>query len=194
MCKQIYHRLVARNVFQSDEEILEAIRTGVQRDAALKWVYQECKPLIKSLERKFDCSAEDCADVLQEAVWSLYDKVVRGKLTLTAQLTTYMYRVCQNQLMTLKRGSRNMPLVELEDGDGLLEEESTEEELSALEQQLERLLNELGERCRAIIVDFYAGGNSLKELATKYQYSNEKTVTSQKHKCMTQLRRKFQVA
>ena len=181
-------------MFQSDEEILEAIRTGVQRDAALKWVYQECKPLIKSLERKFDCSAEDCADVLQEAVWSLYDKVVRGKLTLTAQLTTYMYRVCQNQLMTLKRGNRNMPLVELEDGDGLLEEESTEEELSALEQQLERLLNELGERCRAIIVDFYAGGNSLKELAMKYQYSNEKTVTSQKHKCMTQLRRKFQVA
>lgn len=181
-------------MFQSDEEVLEAIRTGARREAALEWVYKECKPRVKSLEWKFQCSPEDCADVLQEAVWLLYDKVVRGKLVLTAKLTTYVYRVCQNQLMTLKRDGRNMPLVELGDDDALMEEEGTEEELSVLEQQLDRLLNELGERCRAIIVDFYAGGNSLKTLAAKYQYSSVETVTSQKHKCMTQLRRKFQVA
>ncbi|GAB3840659.1 hypothetical protein GCM10028821_45850 [Hymenobacter jeollabukensis] len=181
-------------MFQSDEEIIKAIRTGDRREAALEWVYQECKPQVKSLEWKFQCSPEDCADALQEAVWSLYDKVVRGRLVLTAKLTTYMYRVCQNQLMTLKRGSRNMPLVELGEEDGLVEEESTEEELSVLEQQLDRLLNELGERCRAIIVEFYAGGTSLKTLAAKYQYSSVETVSSQKHKCMTQLRRKFQGA
>lgn len=181
-------------MFQTDQEVLEAIRSGKQREAALTWVYQQGRAQLRSMEHEFNCSAEDCEDAFQEAVLSLYNKAVAGQFTLTAKLTTYVYQVCKNQLMYRQRSRRTMPMVEFADADDFVEEESLEDELSEQEGRLVPILDQLGERCRAIIMEFYAGGNSLKELAVKYQYRNVETVTSQKHRCMTQLRQKFQVA
>jgi RNA polymerase sigma factor (sigma-70 family) len=178
----------------SDQEVIDAIRSSSRRDEALKWVYQQCTSMVRDLGRQLSCSPEECADVLQEAVVSLYTKAINGTLTLTGKLTTYVYKVCQNMFRRLRRDGQRLPTTDIDDLDIESEENDSQEVVTAQEQQLAQFLSELGERCRDLLVEFYANGLAMKELALKYNYSNAETVTSQKYKCFMQLKRKFQVA
>lgn len=178
----------------SDHEVIDAIRSSNRRDEALRWVYQQCTTMVKSLGHQLSCSPEECADVLQEAVLSLYTKAINGTLTLTGKLTSYVYKVCQNMFRRLKRDGQRLPMTDIDDLDIELEENDSEEVVTDQELRLTQFLSELGERCRDLIVEFYANGMAMKELALKYNYSNAETVTSQKYKCFMQLKRKFQVA
>jgi RNA polymerase sigma factor (sigma-70 family) len=179
----------------SDQEVIDAIRSSNRQEEALRWVYQQCTSMVKGLGRQLGCSPEVCADVLQEAILLLYTKAVNGTLTLTAKLTTYVYEVSRRMFLHGMRDGKRLPTVEIEDLDiGGVEEEDLSEVALAQEQRLAQFLNELGDRCRDLIVDFYFNSLAMKDLAMKYNYSNAETVTSQKYKCFMQLKRKFQVA
>lgn len=179
----------------SDQEVIDAIRSSNGQEGALRWVYQQCTSMVKGLGRQLGCSPEVCADVLQEAIFLLYTKAVNGTLTLTAKLTTYVYEVSRRMFLHGMRDGKRLPTVEIEDLDIVGEEEEDLSEVAlAQEQRLAQFLNELGDRCRDLIIDFYFNSLAMKDLALKYNYSNAETVTSQKYKCFMQLKRKFQVA
>jgi DNA-directed RNA polymerase specialized sigma24 family protein len=48
----------------------------------------------------------------------------------------------------------------------------------------EKVLNELGERCRELLLFFYTGGMKLKDIAVKMGYNSENTAKNQKYKCL----------
>jgi DNA-directed RNA polymerase specialized sigma24 family protein len=57
--------------------------------------------------------------------------------------------------------------------------------------QAEKVLNELGERCRELLLLFYNGGIRLKDIARKMGYSSEATAKNQKYKCLEAARLKL---
>jgi RNA polymerase sigma factor (sigma-70 family) len=60
--------------------------------------------------------------------------------------------------------------------------EAVEEEQRA--KLAEKVLDQLGERCRELLVLFYNKGLKLKDIASRMGYSSENTAKNQKYKCL----------
>ena len=168
--------------------------SDTQREQALSWVYQECGSRIRHLGWKHGYAQEDCDDILQEAIIVFWTQVAAGTFTLSGKISTYIYGVCDKMFLRKSRERKKAQFVDVTDLEDLMEEGGSDELALSREHHLEGFLSELGESCQSILVDFYTYGCSLRELALKYKYSNEGTVTSQKYKCVMQLRRKFQAS
>ena len=181
-------------MFISDQAALHAISSDTQRDQALSWVYQECGSSIRQLGREYGFAQEDCDDVLQEAVVVFWTQVTAGTFILTAKISNYIYGICNNLFLRKSRDRKKARFVDVPDLEDIMDDDGTDELTLFREHLLEGFLSEIGERCQSILVDFYTYGRSLRELALKYNYSNEVTVTSQKYRCVMQLRRKFQAS
>lgn len=132
-------------------------------------------------------------DVLQEAIITFWQKVISTEFVLTAKISTYIYQICQNKFNSKNRDGKKAVLIDINSIEDTFGEDSTnsEESYTSNSVKLAIFLNELGERCRNLIKDYYAG-TSMKVLATKYDYSNPESATAQKHKCLKQLRKKFE--
>jgi RNA polymerase sigma factor (sigma-70 family) len=185
--------LISSGVVQSDLEKIEAIRNNTdQKDYAFMLIYKECRPMIRQLGGKFKLREDDCEDVLQEAILLFWEKIHTNKLELTGKISTYIFGVCRNKFMNINRDGKKIKILEAEDLASLPDlNDGPDENLYAQNhEKLAKFLNELGERCKEIISQFYLG-TSMETLAVKYNYSTSATVTNMKYKCMQQLKRKF---
>src|SRR5579872_5820157 len=75
-----------------DQAIIEMIRTD-RSDKALDALYK-CLPPIRKHIRNNGGNRQDAEDIFQEALIILCRKVRETDFVLTAQLSTYLFRVC----------------------------------------------------------------------------------------------------
>jgi RNA polymerase sigma factor (sigma-70 family) len=73
---------------------------------------------------------------------------------------------------------------------------SEQEFLSEIEHEnqfklAEKVITELGERCREILILFYFRSLSLKTIASKMGYNSEATAKNQKYKCLESAKNKL---
>ena len=55
----------------------------------------------------------------------------------------------------------------------------------------EKVLTELGDKCRELLVLFYSGTMKLKDIAAKMGYTSENSAKNQKYKCLEGAKRKL---
>ncbi|HEX9510674.1 MAG TPA: sigma-70 family RNA polymerase sigma factor [Puia sp.] len=168
----------------NDPKIIELIRTD-RNDSALNALYRHF-PLMQKMIRSKGGTPDDAEDIFQEALIILVRKVRQDNFQLTAQLSTYLFSVCRFLWKDeLKKRRQPIPL-DLDTGlSGPAEEElsaAVEEENRA--RLAEKVLHELKERCRELLVLFYEGRLKLKDIAARMGYSSENTAKNQKYKCL----------
>jgi RNA polymerase sigma factor (sigma-70 family) len=167
-----------------DQKIIELIRSG-RNDQALLALYKNF-PAVKKLIRLNGGNAADAEDIFQEALIILCRKVKDTSFILTAQLSTYLFSVCRflwkdelkkrkNHLAPDNNNELN-DLPETEFKDWIKEE--------ARIKLAEKVITELGDRCRELLLLFYNGQLKLKDIAAKMGYSSENTAKNQKYKCL----------
>ena len=157
------------------------------REKSLEKIYAKAYPMVLYYVKKHQGTPDDAQDLLQDAIIIMYEKVVHGQLTLTASVTTYIMSICKNlwKQELEKRHRRNQKLME---GANLaLEEMETKTELPKL--QLLHFVQQLGEKCRDILVAFYYFNRSMAAIAEEHDYRNVHTATVQKFKCLERLRK-----
>ena len=167
-----------------DQKIIELIRLN-KNDQALLALYKNF-PAVKKLIRLNGGNAADAEDIFQEALIILCRKVKDTSFVLSAQLSTYLFSVCRflwkdelkkrknHQVHDHDAGMNDLPETKLKDW---IEEE-------ARIKLAEKVINELGDRCREVLLLFYNGGLKLKDIAAKMGYSSENTAKNQKYKCL----------
>lgn len=171
-----------------DEAIISLITTG-KADKALIFLYKQL-PVIRKLITANGGTKEDAEDVFQEALIILCRKVREGNFVLTAKLSTYLFSVCRflwkdeqrRRKITYTDDDTDIPW---EDEIPLLLEREQKARLA------ERALQELGSRCKELLLLFYQGSMKLKDIALRMGYSSENTVKNQKYKCMEGARNKL---
>jgi RNA polymerase sigma factor (sigma-70 family) len=167
-----------------DQKIIELIRTD-NTDKALSALYKHF-PMIRKMIRSNGGNAEDAEDIFQDALIILCRKIKDTRFELTALLSTYLFSVCRylwkdelkkRKHYTLQGFAIGLNASEENELDKIVEEE-TRSKLA------EKVLNELGDRCRELLLLFYNAGLKLKDIATRMGYSSESSAKNQKYKCL----------
>lgn len=152
----------------------------------LERVYVKVYPMALHYVKTNGGSADDAKDIFQEAMLVFYEKVVHDQLILTASMSTYLMAICKNLWrQELEKRTRKIPLTDKQ-VDGFWEETDTE---TLPSMQLTDFVSELGEKCKDILVSFYYFGQRLEQIAARHHYSNIRTATVQKFKCLERLRK-----
>lgn len=180
----------ASKVQYSDEAFLEGLRNG--NNEVLKNLYKKYFQLVLKFVVNNNGTQEAAQDIYQECIIVLYENAQDPGFELRCQLQTYIYSVARrlwlkqlkkSGMVYLMKEEEEMDLADV--SDDLHKHLQREEELM----KLNHSLSQLGEPCKSLIRGYYAGKQSMEELAEKFGYTNADTAKNQKYKCLQRLKR-----
>ncbi len=173
-----------------DTELVANLRAGKSMDEAIKAIYRNHFESLCWYIMNNSGSRQDAEDVFQEVVLSFIDLVQRDKFRGESTVKTFLFSLNRyTWLNELKRRGRAQAREEkYERG-----QERTEMDASHYiadregKAELTRLVGELGETCRKILLLFYYENLSMREILETLHYENEQVVRNKKYKCLKQL-------
>ena len=175
----------------TDSELIDLIRADNlrQRDQAFAYFYTRYFSMIENLIMKNNGSPEDVKDIFQDGLLVLFHQVVSRRFLGQSKIKTYFYSICRN--LWLKRLSKKRPKVEFDQVGEL--SDPAPDTVSLLigterEQRVEKMLEQLGPQCNAILKLFYYDRLSMKEIKEELQLASEQVAKNKKLKCTKRLR------
>jgi RNA polymerase sigma-70 factor (ECF subfamily) len=168
--------------------IIEELRLNGHR--ALEVVYHDHRDeFVQWASHHYRCSNDEAREIFQQTVIVLFENVMTGKLkSLTSSLKTYLFSIGKNKIMELKR--YNDKFVQREEIDIRKDDEPVYDEYLLM--AAKESVQQMGQPCRGLLIDFYYNGKTMTQLALEYGYKNEDTAKSQKYRCLQVLRKIFQ--
>lgn len=166
---------------------------------ATEQVYREnYKPVLAWVQARGG-SADDGADVFQEAMVILFQKAQQEEFRLTCKIGTYLVAVAKYIWYKKLQQQQRQPDFLLPDAgeDGSGPDHAYEDDLKVQEEreahfdQLGIAMEELGEPCRSLLRSFYHENRSMQEIAVLFGYTNPDNAKTQKYKCLTRLKKLF---
>lgn len=133
---------------------------------------------------------EDGADIFQEAVLVLIDKVKTGQFRGDSSIKTFLSAIARNLWLheLRSRGRRNNREVIYMAGEEKAEEPVTSFFEQSSSKTLGAVLSQIGQVCSKILTGFYYEDKSMKELLSEFNYENEQVLRNRKSKCMKKLK------
>lgn len=173
-----------------DSELVANLRAGTRMEETIKAIYRDHFESLAWYTMNNSGSRQDAEDVFQEVVVAFIDLVKKNKFRGESTVKTFLYSLNRHTwLNELKRRGRALAReekyekgqerVELDTGHIITDREEKAEVM--------RLVEELGETCRKILVMFYYENMSMKEILENMHYENEQVVRNKKYKCLKQL-------
>ncbi|MEM9920504.1 MAG: sigma-70 family RNA polymerase sigma factor [Bacteroidota bacterium] len=176
----------------TDEQIIEGLLSADVRevDKAFTALYQQHYSLIESFISRNSGTADDAADLFQDALIVFYNRIREGRLVLNCTTRTYLYSVCKN-LWLKKLRSRKKQIIFSED---ISEIQLAAEETDILadtdeDRKIGKLFSQLGADCQRILTFFYFDRLRMKEIAAKMGFANEQVAKNKKSICLSRLRK-----
>ena len=184
----------------SEKELVRLLRAKDDRGFRQLMQYY---PMCKQMMRKLGVDENSCEDIFQESLMVLYEKLQKKDFQLTAKVSTYLYKVCQNIAKAYRWKKSKMEVVNPssvpddrgEEGyfqraivQGLSEE--FEDELPNSE-ELYQAIVALDSPCKDILSMFYYHKARIKEIMLELGYPNENATRQAKYQCIIRLKTKF---
>lgn len=173
-----------------------------------RFLSEERSKVYAYLHKSFNMEDADLDDIYQESSVALYLNIKEGKLTtLTCSLSTYFLRVCINQtLKFFSQKKRTVPLFDeatvttkqefLADKiDALYNwstEDASQQEQAYSERIVQAVIEALPETCRQIFEGYYWNNFDNNTIADVYGFANANSVKTQKYKCVSKFKQKYQ--
>lgn len=168
----------------SPEDVHILTNLKQQGSAALEEVYVRYRvEFIQWMCGRLGCEGELAKDIYQQTILTFYENVQSGKLsTLTSQVKTYLFSIGRNKYYEAVREKARQAKAKNWD-------EPAETFPESLLQQVENYLQQLGEPCRSLLMQFYFHKRSMEQLTELFAYKNIDTAKNQKYKCLERLRK-----
>ena len=173
-----------------DSELVVNLRFGKRVDETVKAIYRSHFDSLSWFVINNSGSRQDAEDIFQEVVVSFIDLVQKGKFRGESTVKTFLFSLNRYiWLNELKRRGRALVREEKYERGQEKAELDTSHFIADREGKAEvtKLVGELGETCRKILLLFYYENLSMKEILEVTEYENEQVVRNKKYKCLKQL-------
>ncbi|TGE21353.1 sigma-70 family RNA polymerase sigma factor [Hymenobacter aquaticus] len=158
------------------------------REPTLTRLYQRAFPLVRRYVQQHGGAAPDAKDVFQDALVIFYEKATTPDFVLSSSVSTYLLGISRNLWRRELSRRGRLPLTEFTDEHAahLAEPEAPAEPptLPVLD-----YVEQLGERCKSILLAFYYFQQPLEQIADAHHYQSVRSATVQKFKCLERLRK-----
>lgn len=173
-----------------DHELVDNLKDGKRMDETIKAIYRSHFDGLSWYIMNNSGSRQDAEDVFQEVVVNFIDLVQKNKFRGESSVKTFLFSLNRHTwLNELKRRGRALAREEkFEKGQERIGADS-HAEIADREGRAEvlRLVSELGDTCKKILLLFYYENMSMKEILDATDYENEQVVRNKKYKCLKQL-------
>jgi len=173
-----------------DSELVANIRSGQKMNESIKAIYRAYYDSLSWYVINNSGSRQDAEDIFQEVVVAFIDLVQKNKFRGESTVKTFLFSLNRySWLNELKR--RNRALVREEKYE--MGQDRLEMDAGAMiadregKEEIVKLVSQLGETCRKILLLFYYENLSMKEILDNLHYENEQVVRNKKYKCLKQL-------
>ncbi len=173
----------------SSEEILIRLRQG-DRDVLVE-LYKANETMIFKYIKDQNGRNEDAEDLLQEALVVLWNNAKNPNFELTAKPSTYLYAIVKN--LWLKSVEKNKRLTS-EDQIPLNVHSVQQETDKTMDHSIVRkMLNQMGETCRQVLLMFYYDGLDMQTIAKANNFANSDVAKAKKHQCLKELEKQVKL-
>lgn len=174
----------------SDEDIIFYLQGEEKnRDLALKQLYIQSYPIIKSFIHKNNGSDDDAADIFQDAIIVFFEKVRQNQFQLSSSIGTYLYSVCKHLWLNKLRAQKKVIGLTAENETISIEPLSlTVIDSKEKSDYLKMLLESLGKDCKRILIYYYYDRLKMKEIAKKMNFANDQVAKNKKSSCLKKLK------
>ena len=139
---------------------------------------------------------EDAADIFQEAVLILIEKIKSGKFREESSIKTFLVAIARNlwlfEKRTRERRSTREKLFILHEADHSdFDDNDFHDRIFSKPNtsSLQTIFQHVGEVCTKILVGFYYEKSSMKNLLTRFNFENEQVLRNRKARCMKKLKK-----
>ncbi len=148
--------------------------------------------------KKYGVSQDTMADIYQETFVVLRRQAIEGRLKeINSSFKTYLFAVGKRLIFNYYKKYKNIVSLEsvLHIVDDKAEKINLEEpsELSVEQKLLRTFFDKLGKRCQEMLILFYYRGLTIEEIANTSGYENVNVVSSQKSRCLKQLKQMINI-
>ncbi|HEY1046897.1 MAG TPA: sigma-70 family RNA polymerase sigma factor [Bacteroidia bacterium] len=161
-------------------------------EAIVKNIYNNRRPICKWVKMN-NGSSEDADDVMQEAIIIYLNLLSTGRMNMNdnpmPMVTVIAKRYWISKLRKDKRDFQMMTdeLMKVPIDDDLERALNREKSFN----DMEKVLNQIGEKCKQLLNLFYYKKASLKDIATELDFRNEQVAKVMKFKCLEKARELF---
>ena len=164
------------------------LRQALLADRAhtLTQLYRHAFPAVRQYVLQHGGRDQDAQDVFQDALVVLYEKATAGTLELSAAPGTYLVAVARHLWQREVARRARYPHTGLEAVESEVADEAPATEAAPVSVLTQ--LEQLGDKCRSILLAFYYFGQPLGQIAATHGYRSVRSATVQKFKCLERLR------
>ena len=188
----------SRKLTEADDALLKAIKAGGQaKEQAVSSLIDQYLYYVQNLQSKLGLSEEDAMDAYTDGILVLVNHAERDVFRGDSKLSTYLYRIIYNKgVDLLRKHSTNQSNLTYElpevkdDSQDLAKQLDIQGELK----QLEGYLDQVGEKCKSILLDWGFWGYSMQEIAQRAGLKDAKSAKNRKYKCLERLMRLIEEA
>lgn len=180
----------------NDKKIVTQLKAGGKdREAAFQTMIRRFSRFIPKVARATGITTDQAKDTFTDALLALNDQVISGKFQERSKLSSYFYQIFYNKSVDFSRKSTTK-LIEFVDSlpdtaDAqiqLIRKITADDDMKHLVNHLEQL----GEPCRKILLDWGYWGYKISEIAERME-STPDQIKRKKYRCLQQLRNRLKL-
>ena len=179
------------STLEEDLILLEGI--AAEDRNSVEQLYRQHYIMIQTMVLANAGTKDDAADLFQETVIVLYEKIKNGSFELQCLLKTFLYSIARR--LWLKKLQQQQRFIS--QPDGLEETVPVEDEIeNHLKLQndffiMESAMNKVGEPCKSLLQAYYLQKKHMNVIAQEFGYTNADNAKTQKYKCLVRLKKLF---
>lgn len=176
-----------------EQDLLLIKSIAAEDKGSIEQLYRQHYAMVQTMVINNAGSKDDAADLFQETVIVLYEKVKTGNFELQCLLKTFLYSVARR--LWLKKLQQQQKYTTQPDAleDTVPVEDEIENHLKLQNDFtiMETAMGKIGEPCKSLLQAYYLQKKHMNTIATEFGYTNADNAKTQKYKCLVRLKKLF---
>lgn len=186
---------ISKKLLSKEAELLVQIQAGgIERERALNYLFEKHVNFVHRGTNRYNLTEVEAKEVFLDSLLSLVSAIEKKQYKGDSKISTYLYRIYENRAKNKIRDRiryenkfswiEEVPIMP-DKARSMLQEMVNVEEMN----WVEKMLDQMGSKCKEILIMQEFQGYSLDEIAEKLGYKSSRAVSTTKYRCLDKLKK-----